>query len=40
MPDPTPNATQIDRSLVIVLTPTLVWQANGQIGATIAYKQT
>lgn len=40
MPDPTPNATQIDRSLVIVLTPTLVWQPNGGIGATIAYKQT
>lgn len=32
--------TQIDRSLVIVVTPTLVWRADGGIGATISYQQT
>ena len=40
MPDPTPNPTQIDRSLVIVCTPTLVWRPDGSIGDTMAYKQT
>ena len=32
--------TQIDRSLVIVCTPTLVWRPDGSIGATMAYQQT
>ena len=40
MTDPTPNPTQIDRSLVVVCTPTLVWRPDGSIGATMAYKQT
>lgn len=40
MPDPVPNPTQIDRSLVIVCTPTLVWRPDGSIGATMAYQQT
>ena len=37
---PTDPVTKIDRSLVIVCTPTLVWRADGGIGAGMAYQQT